>query len=1259
MRTNWPKWVSENPNKLPKDKVELLKKAVSIFIDKNMESESDAVDFYNKISSNSSSIITDFNKFIVKSDFSTVDLKDKETPESLFDKLLLNITLKKCIKIETSRKKIKDIYTKEYEIKDYSVLEDEIKWYTTSKLSNLLSSEIARFKLLKNIYKSKWLSIPKETDFYNKIESQFNIKWVKLSLDQEKSLKRIMSLKTNVTISDLSKLINANPSIFTTLEQKQLFIKTFLPTVSLWQLLDWWIIDKKQMNLAIDAEYESILAKYWVEKDDIWENLLIDPYDIIISTFTFPEDTVDKLLGSSWIKNIVNEINELKEHVKSQNSIVDFLDEDNTFDSFLDYVKDYWNINSKNIIQSLSKIKKWNYIKISYKWEKGKDTSQFFYINNVDIGNTVNTKWLDLKNVGTSCWILDHTKVNSDPILVYQSFFELIKNIDNSKDSLIEIYDNHKKLNKEFDKDTWVIINEWKTEFESLWLNIQKEYSEISNVNELKNALDCIDKEWTKVDIKKMAFIASANKKNKQEEACFTVSYINDDKIILSNWESFSLYEFANVFKERKCTRFVRNDSFEELFKNVSLLWDWFKDFNWLVINSAWKIAPEEHKSNSDFSWIEYFVWDDWFAINLLKTSDWWIEFHTWKYKETKKWLPDTFEWKYIYRNLDEFYYFTKKYNLKPKIDIEVVDEKIEAFPRNKNFMKSWLGMLSIAEIIAWGKQFIDSIEQNLAQWNKLKSAQFALKLWKMLPWYDTSDLQSFLEWEEKKTMEEMTDWLKRLDSKVMMPKVKWILLNWSSHQYEIEAALMATLKYGTLYPKWELKEYRWKYLWYQALGWDLRDLPRYKQSILENDPDVVINEELILTELLSEQAKWKWKFKRRSKIHKEYAATLWAWIDKEMWDWEKDTWDKMTQKWRIENVIWELKNWTYANWIGWIEKIWWKWPTPAHAMNTVPFVIAVTWIAKNFPQQLINKVMWLGFTSPYTALTFNNKASNIDLYNKTVEKVVESFEWTNWWSMTNAFNKINKAWEWQKVQAAYDFWLEYWSKIDSRLNLSDWYIYSHRKENTYFSQYVEWLTGVHSDADFSLKSEDITSWVIDYKTTPLFYTWWKKLFRSNFKFDVSWNLSKEWGILLKEVLTQMRDIKNLKLSDDPDKNKELQKQLYKDLYSSIEPAIRKWLWTFSDEKQSWKSPEIKMLKREWIDINAFSPTDDDFVWSWKHDPMYWYIESPSYDKFLEQRWNSYIWWDFEEVTVEWNEEDTKETVCDILTRFKSNENKK
>lgn len=1262
MSPNKPNWApNANNTEMSRciDKLELLKSAVNEFANNKMQKESDAVNFYDLVVNDNWNLSNEFQKFIKLTWYSSIDFWDKDTPESLFNDLLKANTIKTCIKLETSRKKIEEIFKWFYDIKNYSKIKREVKKKTVSELSDLLSSEISRNKLLKKIYLNDKSNIPKEKDLYDKMDKLFNFKWISLTQEQEKSIKKIISYRDNVSLDDINVLINCDPKIFKTIKQKQLLIKAFLPTINLQQLIDWKIIDKDQLRIAINIEYKSILKKYNVSEDSIWENLLIDPSDIIISTFTFPEDTVDKILQKDWLSNIVNAINKMKEDIKKNDNILNHLDDDKTNDSFIKYIEKTTDISSKEIKDNIKKLSKWNYIKISTTDKNWTEKIQYFYINNVDLWSTVECKKIQFTNITRKWWIWDHHSINPDPAVTYQTFFNLIKLIDSNKDNSIVFYDDKIKSEDKIDSETGEIIEEWKTEFDNLWLNIIKEDNDINNITDFKNALDFIDEKWKSVPIDKMSFIAKADKSNNQEESSFTVKSITTENIIiLSNNEKFSFQEFLAIFKDRNCERFEKNDSFFDLIWWLSKLWDDFDGFKWLTISESWKIVPEPEKNNSDFEWIEYFIWDDWSAIQVTKISDWNIEFITWEYKESKnkEKSADTFKWKYKHNNFDEFYYYTRKNKLKPKADIHVEEEQVWDLKRSWSILKNYLSFLSIAEIIAWWKQLIDSIEQWLAQWNKLKSAKFAQSLGKLIPGFDDSDLQSFVEWEEKKTMQEITDWLKVLDSKQMMPKIKKILLNSSSHQYEIEAALMATLKYGTLYPKWDLKWFRWKYLWYQALWGNLDDIPKYKKSLLEDDPNVTINEEAIVFLLLKEQAWGKWKYKRRSKIHKEFQATLDEWINKELWDWEKDTWDKMTLDWRINQVMWELKNSTFANWIWWIEKIWWKWPTPAHLMNTIPFVITISWIARDFPQPLINKVMWLSWETPYTALSFNNKSSNIDLYSNVTEKVIESFDWKNW-NMMASFKKIKSAWSWKSVWAAYDFWNEYWVKINSRLNLADWYIYANKEKDDDFGKYVEWIKWVHSASDFQTKSEDITTWVVDYKTNPLFLTWWKKLFRWHFNFNASWRLPKEWWILLKQVLNQLGDIKNLKLSDNEVENEKLQKDLYKELYASIEPAIRSWLWVFEDKW--WDSPEVKMLKREWIDITEFKPKDSDYS-TWEDaDTTYWYVKSDSYNNFLNEKWDNYISGKHNLDSVDDNEDIIKDSISDILDWINSNDNKK
>jgi hypothetical protein len=56
--------------------------------------------------------------------------------------------------------------------------------------------------------------------------------------------------------------------------------------------------------------------------------------------------------------------------------------------------------------------------------------------------------------------------------------------------------------------------------------------------------------------------------------------------------------------------------------------------------------------------------------------------------------------------------------------------------------------------------------------------------------------LQSEVENSEKETMEKIKKELTGVDSKVMFPMIVHILENKSAPQYEVEAAMFATLKY-------------------------------------------------------------------------------------------------------------------------------------------------------------------------------------------------------------------------------------------------------------------------------------------------------------------------------------------------------------------------------------------------------------------------------------------------------------------------------
>lgn len=43
---------------------------------------------------------------------------------------------------------------------------------------------------------------------------------------------------------------------------------------------------------------------------------------------------------------------------------------------------------------------------------------------------------------------------------------------------------------------------------------------------------------------------------------------------------------------------------------------------------------PKSEENNSDYEWIEYFVWNNWKAINIENVWNWNIDFTYWKFVE-------------------------------------------------------------------------------------------------------------------------------------------------------------------------------------------------------------------------------------------------------------------------------------------------------------------------------------------------------------------------------------------------------------------------------------------------------------------------------------------------------------------------------------------------------------------------------------------------------------------------------------------------
>ncbi|HEY6436001.1 MAG TPA: hypothetical protein VIY47_05385 [Ignavibacteriaceae bacterium] len=179
-----------------------------------------------------------------------------------------------------------------------------------------------------------------------------------------------------------------------------------------------------------------------------------------------------------------------------------------------------------------------------------------------------------------------------------------------------------------------------------------------------------------------------------------------------------------------------------------------------------------------------------------------------------------------------------------------------EHMHEHRSLFTLWMDRFwSISEVVAGAHQLIHAVEHSLETGNKLKSAKAALAMGRFLPTHIRVELQSEVEKSEKETMEKIKGEMLGVDWKDMWPMVEHVLENKSAPQYEVEAAMFAVMKYGSLYPK-DLAKYRGQYIWFKKLGGHPSMIPILTQEALANDENLVVTEEVLINALLAKQAK-------------------------------------------------------------------------------------------------------------------------------------------------------------------------------------------------------------------------------------------------------------------------------------------------------------------------------------------------------------------------------------------------------------------
>lgn len=169
-------------------------------------------------------------------------------------------------------------------------IDSEIKTFSLSDLTKYLNYATSRKELIARVFPKKETQ-PQEHDLGKQLESLLAKNHVVLDEKQKENISRLL-ISSHISEQDVEGVL----SLFTKLEEKQLLIKYFLPTITLAELEEMGILSKSQVHAYIRKCVESqIIGKDFTIEDELIES--VDPSDIVLPTNLLPETDLDVLLA--------------------------------------------------------------------------------------------------------------------------------------------------------------------------------------------------------------------------------------------------------------------------------------------------------------------------------------------------------------------------------------------------------------------------------------------------------------------------------------------------------------------------------------------------------------------------------------------------------------------------------------------------------------------------------------------------------------------------------------------------------------------------------------------------------------------------------------------------------------------------------------------------------------------------------------------------------------------------------------------------
>lgn len=292
---NKPDGVKKNRN--------LVREFVTPFIETKLATDTGA-EFYNRAKAIKGEIMGDFlTHWKSRDEWNNLSKEEKATIEAFEKELFLKEIVRIGAGMESKRNTLEKLLEREFDISliQKKSITSEILSLSLVDLTKYLSYSTKRKELISHIFPKKGTE-PLSHDMQKQFEALFEKNNMLLNEDQKWGIYRLLT-SSYVDESDLEAIL----PLFQSLEEKQLIIKYFLPTITVGELHEMGILSKHQISEYIrKCIEEQSIGKDFIIDDNLIES--IDPYDIILPTSLMPEDDLDTLLAGKGKTAIIKQI---------------------------------------------------------------------------------------------------------------------------------------------------------------------------------------------------------------------------------------------------------------------------------------------------------------------------------------------------------------------------------------------------------------------------------------------------------------------------------------------------------------------------------------------------------------------------------------------------------------------------------------------------------------------------------------------------------------------------------------------------------------------------------------------------------------------------------------------------------------------------------------------------------------------------------------------------------------------------------------